>query len=80
MIIASDASAILSHTRSVVYLDDGEMAVLLRLNAQTEAFEEALAYIAGHEGVWLATGREIAAHFKKQCPNHIGGEVVHLKP
>jgi glucosamine--fructose-6-phosphate aminotransferase (isomerizing) len=28
--IASDASAILSHTRSVVYLDDGEMAVLTR--------------------------------------------------
>jgi allantoinase len=27
------------------------------------AFEEALAYIAGHEGVWLATGREIAKHF-----------------
>jgi peptidoglycan/xylan/chitin deacetylase (PgdA/CDA1 family) len=27
------------------------------------AFEEALAYIAGHEGVWLATGREIAHHF-----------------
>lgn len=31
-------------------------------------------------GVWFATGAEIAAHFKKQCPNHIGGEVVHLKP
>jgi peptidoglycan/xylan/chitin deacetylase (PgdA/CDA1 family) len=29
------------------------------------AFEEALAYIAGHEGVWLATGREIAAHFNE---------------
>jgi glucosamine--fructose-6-phosphate aminotransferase (isomerizing) len=28
--IASDASAILAHTRSVVYLDDGEMAVLTR--------------------------------------------------
>ncbi len=28
--IASDASAILQHTRSVVYLDDGEMAVLNR--------------------------------------------------
>lgn len=28
--VASDASAILSHTRSVVYLDDGEMAVLTR--------------------------------------------------
>ena len=27
------------------------------------AFEEALAYITGHEGVWLATGREIAQHF-----------------
>lgn len=27
------------------------------------AFEEALAYICGHEKVWLATGREIAQHF-----------------
>lgn len=27
------------------------------------AFEEALAYITGHDKVWLATGREIAAHF-----------------
>lgn len=28
-----------------------------------KAFEEVLAYIAGHDKVWLATGREIAAHF-----------------
>lgn len=28
--VASDASALLEHTRSVVYLDDGEMAVLTR--------------------------------------------------
>src|SRR6478609_4164912 len=28
--VASDASAILAHTRSMVYLDDGEMAVLTR--------------------------------------------------
>jgi peptidoglycan/xylan/chitin deacetylase (PgdA/CDA1 family) len=27
------------------------------------AFEEALAYIAGHNKVWFATGREIASHF-----------------
>jgi len=27
------------------------------------AFEEALAYITGHDKVWLATGREIAQHF-----------------
>ena len=27
------------------------------------AFEEALAYITGHDDVWLATGREIADHF-----------------
>ena len=26
-----------------------------------EAFEEALRYITGHDKVWLATGREIAA-------------------
>ncbi|MEO8032486.1 MAG: glutamine--fructose-6-phosphate transaminase (isomerizing) [Gemmatimonadota bacterium] len=30
LFVASDASAILAHTRSVVYLDDGEMAVLNR--------------------------------------------------
>ena len=29
------------------------------------AFEEALEYITSHEGVWLATGREIAAHFNE---------------
>lgn len=28
-----------------------------------DAFAEALAYIAGHDGVWLATGREIARHY-----------------
>ena len=27
------------------------------------AFEEALEYITGHSGVWLATGREIAEYF-----------------
>ena len=29
------------------------------------AFEEALAYITGHDKVWLATGREIAHHFNE---------------
>lgn len=28
-----------------------------------KAFEEALEYITGHSGVWLATGREIAQHY-----------------
>jgi hypothetical protein len=28
-----------------------------------DAFAEALRHIAGHEGVWLATGREIAEHY-----------------
>ena len=28
-----------------------------------KAFEEALAYICGHDKVWLTTGREIARHF-----------------
>jgi allantoinase len=27
------------------------------------AFEDALSYVAGHDKVWLATGREIARHF-----------------
>jgi len=30
-----------------------------------KAFEEALRYITSHDKVWLATGREIAAHFTK---------------
>jgi peptidoglycan/xylan/chitin deacetylase (PgdA/CDA1 family) len=30
-------------------------------------------------GVWFTTGTEIARHFKAQCPEHVGGEVVHLK-
>lgn len=29
------------------------------------AFEEALEYITQHDDVWLATGREIAAHFSE---------------
>jgi len=29
------------------------------------AFEEALSYIASHDKVWLATGREIAQHFNE---------------
>jgi hypothetical protein len=28
-----------------------------------KAFEDALRHIAGHDKVWLATGREIAQHF-----------------
>jgi hypothetical protein len=31
-----------------------------------EPFAEALRYIAGSEGVWLATGREIARHFVQE--------------
>jgi len=33
--VASDAAALLAHTRQVVYLDDGEMAVLSRTGYQT---------------------------------------------
>jgi len=32
------------------------------------AFEEVLRHVAGHEGVWLATGREIARHY---IDNHL---------
>jgi hypothetical protein len=31
--------------------------------SRIEPFAEALHYIAGHERVWRATGREIARHF-----------------
>ena len=34
-----------------------------------KAFEDALAYITGHDKVWRATGREIASHF---IDNHYG--------
>jgi allantoinase len=30
------------------------------------ALEEAFAYICRHEGVWLATGSEIVAHYVQQ--------------
>jgi allantoinase len=33
-----------------------------------DAFAEALAYITGHEHVWLATGSEITAHYNAQVP------------
>ena len=44
--VASDASPLLQHTRSVVYLDDGEMVVLTRdgyrvRNLQTHAHQQA---------------------------------------
>ena len=35
-----------------------------------DAFEAALAYICKHEGVWLATGGEIAAHYLRQTGHH----------
>jgi glucosamine--fructose-6-phosphate aminotransferase (isomerizing) len=38
--VASDASAILEHTRSVVYLDDGEMVVLTRDGYRVRNFTE----------------------------------------
>jgi len=35
--------------------------------------DEALAYIAGHEGVWLATSDEIADHYVAQQPRRVSG-------
>jgi allantoinase len=46
------------------------------------AFEEALAYITGHDQVWLATGREIAAYFREhyqdafQAAEHAVGDAA----
>jgi hypothetical protein len=31
-------------------------------------FKEALAYIAGHQGVWTATGSEIVAWYRSHSP------------
>jgi glucosamine--fructose-6-phosphate aminotransferase (isomerizing) len=39
-IVASDATAIVSHTRQVVYLDDGEIAVLTRTGFITKTIED----------------------------------------
>jgi peptidoglycan/xylan/chitin deacetylase (PgdA/CDA1 family) len=36
------------------------------------AFEEALGYIAGHDKVWFATGREIARHFIEHHSDQFG--------
>ena len=41
-----------------------------------DAFEQALEYITGHEGVWLATVREIAAHF---LDNHYEDALASIK-
>jgi hypothetical protein len=38
-------------------------AYLIGQPYRLEPFEEALSYITGHDGVWLATGREIAEHY-----------------
>ena len=40
------------------------------------ALDEALAYITGHEDVWLATGREIADHYLE---HHYDPAVAHLE-
>ena len=46
------------------------------------AFEEALAYITGHDKVWLAAGREIAHHFNEHhhaafmAAGHVVGEAT----
>src|SRR5579872_2192478 len=39
-IAASDATAIVSHTRQVVYLEDGEMAILTRTNMTTKTIDD----------------------------------------
>jgi len=39
-IVASDASAIVSHTRQVVYLEDGEIAVLTRTGFTTKTIDD----------------------------------------
>lgn len=36
-----------------------------------DAFAEALEYITGHDGVWVTTAREIAAHYYAHCYDHI---------
>ena len=40
MFIASDASPIVEHTNKVVYLDDGEMAVITRVSYQVKTIED----------------------------------------
>ncbi|HEV7965967.1 MAG TPA: polysaccharide deacetylase family protein [Candidatus Acidoferrales bacterium] len=37
-----------------------------------DAFDAALQYICSHEGVWRATGREIARHYAEQDSHHAG--------
>lgn len=41
-----------------------------------DAFAEALSYIAGHDRVWLATGREIARHYIDHHYDAVAGAVA----
>ncbi|MBD3160718.1 MAG: glutamine--fructose-6-phosphate transaminase (isomerizing) [Candidatus Eisenbacteria bacterium] len=50
--LASDVSAILSHTKHVVYLDDGEMVVLTRDGYRTQTLDEVAVVKAVEEITW----------------------------
>ncbi len=64
-LVASDAAAILQHTRSVIYLDDGEMAVLTRTGYRIRNLETAFVEKPVNQIEWdLATiERGGYAHF-----------------
>ncbi len=63
--VASDASAILEHTRSVVYLDDGEMAVLTRQGYRVRNLTETRVEKSVNQIEWdlATTERGGFAHF-----------------
>ena len=56
-----------------LYAEDGRvMALALHPFVSGQAFrvqyvDAALAYIAGHEGVWLTTSDEIAEHYTRRA-------------
>lgn len=44
-----------------------------------DAFADALAYIAGHEGVWQTTGREIAHHYLAHYYDDVSAQIAGIK-
>jgi len=62
LFVASDASAVLEHTRSVVYLDDGDIAVLTPAGYSVLDRESHVQVRAVDDIAWDVTQLELAGH------------------
>ncbi len=61
-IVASDAAAIIEHTTQVIYLSDGEMAVITRDGFRTTTLENIPVAKEVHEVEWSLEQIELAGH------------------